>query len=171
MSASRRLANDLVESLISRGENLALAESVTGGELAAAITDIAGSSQIFMGSLVTYSNSSKVALLGLDVAIIERCGVVSDKVALAMAEGARTRLGTVWSVATTGIAGPGPYDGVPAGRVWVAVAGPVSRVEKLELGEIGREQVRNGAVIGALALLTRILREHAGGLGNGSVPQ
>ncbi|NDB08466.1 MAG: damage-inducible protein CinA, partial [Actinobacteria bacterium] len=74
MSASRRLANDLVESLISRGENLALAESVTGGELAAAITDIAGSSQIFMGSLVTYSNSSKVALLGLDAAMIERCG-------------------------------------------------------------------------------------------------
>jgi nicotinamide-nucleotide amidase len=150
----------LVESLISRGENLALAESVTGGELAAAITDIAGSSQIFMGSLVTYSNSSKVALLGLDAAMIERCGVVSYEVVLAMAEGARTRLGTVWS-----------YDGVPAGRVWVAVAGPVSRVEKLELGEIGREQVRNGAVIGALALLTRILREHAGGLGNGSVPQ
>lgn len=154
-----RLASDLVNNFATRGENLSAAESITGGGLAAAITSVAGSSQVFLGSIVSYSNSSKINLLGVDPALIEKFGVVSAEVARSMAEGARSRFNSTWAMATTGIAGPGPFEGVPAGRVWLAVAGPISSSEKLELGEIGREQVRNGAVIGALALLTRILRE------------
>ncbi len=163
MSASGRLASQLIEVLASRSETLAIAESITGGGLSAAVTDVAGSSRVFMGSFVTYSESSKEILVGVSPELIEKFGVVSSEVAIAMAEGVRARLETTWSISTTGIAGPGPYGEVPAGRVWIAVAGPSSRVEKLELGDMGRERVRDGAVIGALALLTRILRELSGG--------
>lgn len=159
MSATVRLAGELIEGLSRRGETLTCAESLTGGALAKSITDVAGASKVFLGSLVTYSNDSKVSLAGLDPIIIERHGAVSSEVAVAMAEGARKRIGSTWSIATTGIAGPGPYKGMPAGLVWIAVAGPYEAFEKLELGDLGRERVRDGAVIGALALITRILRE------------
>lgn len=159
MSASIRLASELLELLASRGETLATAESITGGGLASAITDVAGASKSFMGSLVTYSDIAKVSVAGIEPTLIETFGAVSPEVAIAMAEGAKSRLGTTWSISTTGIAGPGSFSGVPAGRVWLAVAGPIPRVEKLELGDLGRELVRDGAVIGAVALLTRILRE------------
>ncbi|MBM3719817.1 MAG: CinA family protein [Actinobacteria bacterium] len=165
MSASARLASELLELLASRGETISTAESVTGGGLASAITDVAGSSKIFAGSLVTYSDLSKVHLLGIEPDLIAKFGVVSSEVAIAMAEGAKSRLGTTWSISTTGIAGPGSFAGVPAGRVWLAVVGPISRIEKLELGDLGREQVRDGAVIGALALITRILRERSASKG------
>lgn len=152
------IANELLSLLQSRGETLAVAESVTGGAISKAITDVPGSSLVFLGGLVTYATDSKVQLLGIPQATIEEHGVVSEEVAIAMARSVRSRTGSTWSIATTGVAGPGPHHGIPAGVVWIAIAGPQERSERLALGDLGRDQVRSGAVIGALALLSRILR-------------
>lgn len=152
------IASDLIDRLVSRGETLALAESITGGAVATALTDVPGSSQVFLGGIVTYATTAKISLLGIDPKLIEGCGVVSREVAEAMAQAARESFGSTWSIATTGVAGPGPHHGVAAGEVWLAVSGPESQAQHLRLGDLGREQVRSGAVTGALALLSRILR-------------
>ena len=116
-----------------------------------------GSSSVFLGGLITYATDSKVALLGIPRELIDRHGVVSEEVAIEMARSVRERLGSTWGVATTGVAGPGPHHGVPAGQVWIAISGPSEVTERLSLGDIGRDHVRDGAVTGALALLGRIL--------------
>lgn len=108
-----------------RGLTLATAESCTGGRIAAALTSVAGSSASFAGGVVAYSNALKSSLLGVDPVLIEREGAVSEPVALAMARGARERLGADVAVATTGIAGPGGGSAEkPIGLVWVAVDAP-----------------------------------------------
>lgn len=152
------IAQELLATLQSRGETLAVAESVTGGAISKAITDVPGSSAAFLGGLVTYATDSKVKLLGISQATIDDYGVVSEEVAIAMARSVRSQVGSTWSIATTGVAGPGPHHGIPAGVVWIAIAGPQERTERLALGDLGRDQVRGGAVISALALLSRILR-------------
>jgi nicotinamide-nucleotide amidase len=104
---------------------LATAESCTGGLVAAAITDVAGSSDWFERGYVTYSNRAKIEQLGIDPAIIASHGAVSEPTALAMAQGARAASGAQWAVAVTGIAGPaGGSAGKPVGTVWFAWAGP-----------------------------------------------
>lgn len=109
--------------LTERGETVCTAESCTGGLVAKQLTDVAGSSSYFLGGAVTYSNEAKTALLGVDAKLIASFGAVSEEVARSMAAGARTRFGATYSVAITGIAGPG--GGTPAkpvGLVYVAVA-------------------------------------------------
>jgi len=152
MSAQR-----LLSLLHDSHQTLSVAESVTGGAIAKAITDVPGSSSVFLGGLITYATDSKVALLGIPRELIDRHGVVSEEVAIEMARSVRERLGSTWGVATTGVAGPGPHHGVPAGQVWIAISGPSEATERLSLGDIGRDHVRDGAVTGALALLGRIL--------------
>lgn len=152
------IAQEVLDLLAMRGESLSIAESVTGGAIATAITDIPGSSHSFLGGLVTYATESKVALLGIPRALIDRHGVVSEEIATAMARAVRTKMGSTWSIATTGVAGPGPHHGIEAGTVWIAISGPDEAAELLELGDIGRDHVRSGAVAGALTLLSRILR-------------
>jgi len=101
------------------------AESCTGGYLAHRITTVPGSSDYFMGSIIAYDNDLKVSLLNVDKNLLQEYGAVSEKVAVAMAEGARDRLKTDYSIATTGIAGPaGASPGKPVGTVWIAIAGP-----------------------------------------------
>ncbi|MDX1443637.1 MAG: CinA family protein [Gammaproteobacteria bacterium] len=113
------LANALGEALLKQGWMLATAESCTGGAIAAAITDIAGSSQWFERGFVTYSNAAKHEQLGVPAYLIERHGAVSREVAEAMAEGALERSKAVLAVAVTGIAGPdGGSDEKPVGTVW-----------------------------------------------------
>lgn len=152
------IAERLLELLHASGQTLSIAESVTGGAIAKAITDVPGSSSVFLGGLVTYATESKVSLLGISREVIDRHGVVSQEVALEMARSVRAQLGSTWAIATTGVAGPGPHHGIPAGVVWIAISGPSEVTERLALGDIGRDQVRAGAVTGALALLSRILR-------------
>ena len=138
---------------------MAVAESITGGAIAAAFTEIPGASEVFLGGVVAYRNDAKVNLLGIAREVIESEGVVSREVARAMAVGARQRFHATWGIATTGVAGPGPHDGIAAGEVWIAISGPKEEAQHLSLGELGRLEVRGGAVTGALALLSRILRQ------------
>jgi nicotinamide-nucleotide amidase len=90
--------------------------------------------------------------------MIDLYGVVSEEIAIAMARAVRAKVGSTWSIATTGVAGPGRHHGIEAGTVWIAISGPEEATERLALDDIGREQVRSGAVEGSLTLLGRILR-------------
>jgi nicotinamide-nucleotide amidase len=154
------IVKSLIEELSQRSETVAVAESITGGAIAAAITEIPGASKVFRGGMVVYATDSKSSLLGLPPELIASRGVVSREVAIAMADGVRSAFGATWGIATTGVAGPGSHDGVVAGDVWIAVSGPVSEAEHLALGDIGRLEVRGGAVTSALALMSRILGRH-----------
>ena len=121
----RVLAARLGERALARQVMLATAESCTGGLVAGAITDIAGSSGWFERGFVTYSNRAKIDELGVDPEIIERHGAVSGETAKAMAQGARAASGAEWVVAVTGVAGPaGGSPDKPVGTVWFAWAGP-----------------------------------------------
>lgn len=121
------LDNDTLEAVVgrmlaSRGETVATAESCTGGLLASRITDVSGSSAYYLGGAVAYSRESKLMLLGVDPALIEKHGEVSEEVAREMATGARRRFSTTYGAAITGIAGPtGGTEQKPVGTVHVAV--------------------------------------------------
>jgi nicotinamide-nucleotide amidase len=117
------VAAQVLEALAGRGETLATAESLTGGLLAARLTDVPGASRSFVGGVVSYATRVKVAVLEVPEAVVERHGVVSRECAVAMAQGVRTRLGATWGLATTGVAGPDEQDGHPVGTVWIAVSG------------------------------------------------
>ena len=122
--------------LLDRGAMLVTAESCTGGLIAAACTERAGSSEWFERGFVTYSNAAKSELLGVDPALIARHGAVSEEVARAMAEGALARSPACCSVAVTGIAGPGgATPGKPVGTVWLAIGlrGLPTHAERLQL--------------------------------------
>ena len=106
------------------GKTLSAAESCTGGEIAHLITSVAGSSAYFLGSVTSYAISVKEKVLGVPADTIERYGVVSAEVAAAMAEGVRALTGSDYSVATTGLAGPGGDAFNPVGTVWIGVSGP-----------------------------------------------
>jgi len=119
------LAGVVGRRLLERGERLAVAESCTGGRVAAMVTEIAGSSSWFDGGVVAYDNRVKTEVLGVPADLIAAHGAVSEEVARAMAEGIRTRLDTTWGIGLTGIAGPsGGTDDKPVGLVWIAIAGP-----------------------------------------------
>lgn len=150
-----------VHLLAERGETLAVAESLTGGLLAAAIVEIAGVSAVFRGALVVYATDLKSSLAGVPEELLAERGAVDPEVAGALARGARQRCGADWGVGTTGVAGPQPQDGKPVGMVYIAVAGPNgTAVRGLEL-DGNRAAVRDGAVTAALELLTGQLRAAA----------
>ncbi len=152
------LSSAIVESLKSKGESLSIAESITGGALTSEIVSVPGASHILRGSIVAYSVEIKMRELSVPQELIDRAGVVSEEVALAMADGIRARMNTTWSIASTGVAGPGPHHGIAAGTVWLAIVGPDTR-ETVKLALEGdRETVRRGAVESALGVFTRILR-------------
>lgn len=146
------------------GATIATAESCTGGLVAAALTEVPGSSDVVMGGVVSYSNAAKTDLLGVDPALIAAHGAVSEPVAQAMAEGARARLKATLAVAVTGIAGPGGSAAKPEGRVCfgLAQAGRPTRAETVEFGPRGRAAVRAASRDHALALLARALQARAG---------
>jgi nicotinamide-nucleotide amidase len=137
------------------GTRVATAESCTGGMIAAAITDIAGSSDIFDRGFVTYSNTAKVEMLGVSPDTLARTGAVSEATAREMAEGALARSQGGYAVAVTGIAGPGGSEFKPEGRVCfgLAVSGRPTQTETVEFGAIGRDAVRRATTEHALALL------------------
>ncbi|ESW62154.1 MAG: competence damage-inducible protein A [Rhodobacter sp. CACIA14H1] len=141
------------------GAKIATAESCTGGMIAAALTDVAGSSDVFERGFVTYSNAAKTEMLGVPAALIEAHGAVSEEVALAMAEGALRHSQATLAVSVTGIAGPGGSEFKPEGRVCfgLAQAGRESFVETVEFGALGRAEVREATVRHALELLAGAL--------------
>lgn len=121
-SEEGELADEVVVRLLA-GRTVAVAESCTGGMLAARLSDKPGASEHFLGGVVSYSNQSKADLLGVDPALIEREGAVSRDVAEAMADGALARFGSDFAVAVTGIAGPdGGSEEKPVGTVWICAA-------------------------------------------------
>jgi len=116
---TRTLVTELAAALLARGAQMATAESCTGGLIAGACTDIAGSSDWFERGFVSYSNQAKTEMLGVDAALIDAHGAVSEAVALAMARGAVAHSRAQCSVAVTGVAGPGGGSAAkPVGTVW-----------------------------------------------------
>jgi PncC family amidohydrolase len=119
------LAVRLQDTALARGITVGTAESCTGGLIGHALTGIAGSSDYYLGGVISYSNEIKIGLLDVPAEAIERHGAVSAQVAVAMAEGARERLGCDFAVSVTGVAGPtGGTEAKPVGLTYVAAAGP-----------------------------------------------
>jgi nicotinamide-nucleotide amidase len=141
------------------GLTVAVAESCTGGLLAARLTELAGSSDYFNGAVVAYSNDVKVAQAGVSPELIERHGAVSGEVSEALAEGARSQLHADVGVGITGVAGPGGgTEEKPVGLVWFSVAGPgEARLTRSVNLPGGRFDVRDRATTVALHLLRRAL--------------
>lgn len=142
-----------------KGWRLAVAESCTGGMVAAALTDIAGSSDVFDRGFVTYSNAAKQDMLGVRAATLETFGAVSEEVADEMANGAIRRSLADLAVSITGIAGPGGSEFKPEGRVCfgLAVAGRQTQSHTVEFGPLGRSNVRAAACAHALTILGKAL--------------
>ncbi|RZJ39003.1 MAG: CinA family protein [Brevundimonas sp.] len=151
----KALAQQIITAASARGLMIATAESCTGGLVAGALTEIAGSSAVVDRGFVTYSNAAKTALVGVPADLIEANGAVSEPVARAMAAGAVARSDAAVSVAITGIAGPGGgSEEKPVGLVHFAAAGPAGVIHAAHrFGDIGREAVRLESVRVALRLL------------------
>jgi nicotinamide-nucleotide amidase len=141
------------------GLQIATAESCTGGLVAAALTDVAGSSDVFERGFVTYSNAAKVEMLGVLPETLAAHGAVSEAVAREMAQGALVHSAAGLAVSITGIAGPGGSEFKPEGRVCFGVArrGEATWTETVDFGALGRAKVRKAATDQALSLLLRAL--------------
>lgn len=142
-----------------RGLTVGTAESCTGGLLAKLLTDLPGSSSVFRGGVVSYTNGVKAGLLGVPQDLLDRYGAVSPQVAEAMARGAKAALGCDIALSTTGVAGPDADDrGNPIGLVYLGLAwGDQCRVTEFRAGPVERERVRRQAAQTALDLLRRHL--------------
>ncbi|UWQ35000.1 CinA family protein [Leisingera sp. M527] len=141
------------------GLTIATAESCTGGMIAAALTDIPGSSAVVDRGFVTYSNDAKMQMLGVKTETLDAKGAVSEDVAAEMAAGAVTQAGVSLAVSVTGIAGPGGSEFKPEGRVCfgLARAGYPAVTETVNFGAIGRANVRTAARDHALSLLMQAI--------------
>ncbi|MFC8229294.1 CinA family protein [Streptomyces sp. NPDC057287] len=157
-SGAARVLRQLQE----RGETLAVAESLTGGLVAAELTSVPGASRTFRGSVTAYATPLKRDVLGVDGALLAERGAVDPSVAQSMAAGVRRVLGADWGISTTGVAGPEPQDGKPVGTVFIAVSGPgdVRKVTELRLNG-GRADIRKESVRSLLELLSGELGENA----------
>ncbi len=164
-------AQQVVAELTARGQHVAVAESLTGGLLAAALASVPGASVVFRGAIVAYATDLKASLLGVDQAVLDSRGAVSAETAQAMAEGVRGRLGATFGLATTGVAGPDPAEGKPVGTVYIAAtrgdSSPGARqtgerdehiIRRLQLAG-SRNDIRGQTVTEALALLLVMMRE------------
>ena len=149
-------ARSIIETLKSSGQTVVVAESLTGGGVGFALTQVPGSSEVFLGGVISYTSEVKMKELGVKQSTLEKYTVVSEEVAIEMAEGAREKFGSTWAIATTGIAGPGDYKGIREGTVWIAIRGPVNQTLLLTL-DSGRDGVRQGAMSSAIGTFARIL--------------
>ncbi|OLE23270.1 MAG: competence protein [Catenulispora sp. 13_1_20CM_3_70_7] len=146
-------ARDLVQRATAAGRTLAVAESLTGGLVAASVTAVPGASAVFRGSVTAYATGAKSSILGVDAGLLARAGAVDAEVARQMAAGVRRLFGADIGLATTGVAGPTEQDGKPVGLVYVACffgdASPVAVELRLD-GD--REAIRTETVFQTLAL-------------------
>jgi nicotinamide-nucleotide amidase len=160
-SATRALSRSLLDLCRMRKLTIATAESCTGGLVAAALTDIPGSSDVIDRGFVTYSNEAKQDMLGVDPVTIATFGAVSKETATAMAFGALERADVNLAIAITGIAGPGgAMPGKPVGLVHLAAASRDGRIAHREcrFGAVGRSNVRQQSVVEALKMLIEMAR-------------
>jgi nicotinamide-nucleotide amidase len=168
-----RTAQRVLELLAERGQSVAVAESLTGGMVAARLTAVAGASRGFRGSVTVYATDLKRDVLGVDGDLLAERGAVDAEVARQMAQGVRRALGADWGISTTGVAGPDEQDGQAVGTVFVAAAGPHGgEPAVLPLhAQGGREDIRRASSDAVLGLLTEQLTaeraaddtEHDGG--------
>ena len=154
-----RVASALLQSATERGVTLAIAESLTGGQVASSLVEVPGASRVLVGAVVAYATRIKAQVLGVDAAHLELTGPVDRDVALQMAHGVRRLLGADLGLATTGVAGPGPADGHPAGTVHVAVVAPWGQRHR-ELHLSGdRSQIRRATVMEVCELAIGFLQK------------
>ena len=154
----------VVAALRQRGATVAVAESLTGGLVTAALTSIPGASEVVRGGVVVYATDLKATLAAVPPDVLDRDGPVAPSTAAAMARGVRRVCGATYGVATTGVAGPDGQGGHPPGTVYVAVAsGSAVRIDSARPeGEVGdRDAVRRRAVGMALGLLFEVLQDDA----------
>jgi nicotinamide-nucleotide amidase len=153
------LARRIIALLAERQLSVAVAESLTGGLVCAALTAVPGASMVFRGGVIAYATELKAGLLGVPASLLDDRGAVHPDIAEAMAAGARARLAAEVAVATTGVAGPDPADGKPPGTVHIAVsAGTRGAVRSLALAG-GRDEIRGQTVAQCLSLLWAVLTE------------
>lgn len=155
--------SDLLDRAKAQGVMIATAESCTGGLVAAALTDIPGSSAVVERGFVTYTNTAKQEMLGVHADTLKAHGAVSEQVAREMAEGALRHSQAQLAVSITGIAGPGGSEHKPEGRVCFGLAtdNQPTRAETVEFGALGRDNVRQAARDHALQLLMTGLSQTA----------
>lgn len=152
------VAKSVVKKLSKIRKSLSVAESITGGGLASALTDIPGASKVFIGGVIAYSGQVKINELSISKADLLKYGAVSEEIALAMAQGCLKKFKTDYALATTGVAGPGSDNGVKAGTAWVGVAGKGESFA-IALSLTGtREIIRHATITSALAALERTLK-------------
>ncbi len=152
------IAQSVVKKLTKKKATLCVAESITGGGLAAAITDVAGSSKVFMGGVIAYDDAIKISELNVDAKTLKKFTAVSEEVAKEMAAGALKKFKTDYAIATTGVAGPGKAYGQKGGTVWVAIASK-KEVFAIALSLSGsRDLIRHATIESALASFERILK-------------
>ena len=149
------VAEKLVELYKSSGKTCATAESCTGGGIGAAITSVAGSSEVFLGGIISYANEVKRDVLGVAAQVLDEYGAVSSETAAQMAEGARRLTKADVAVAVTGIAGPGGGSAEkPVGLVWFGLATADGVRTEKAIFPGNREKVRSATVTHALGMLT-----------------
>lgn len=151
------VVGDVVARLTALGQTVGCAESLTGGLVVARLVDVPGASAVVRGGVVAYATDLKASVLGVDADLLDRQGAVDGEVARQLAHGARRVLGADWGLATTGVAGPEPQDGMPVGCVFVAVAGPGDTVVERHDLQGDRARVRAATVDVVLSLLARCL--------------
>jgi nicotinamide-nucleotide amidase len=136
----KALALEIASLLTPRGQTVAVAESTTGGLISAALLWVPGASRYYAGGGVTYTLNSRTVLGGVDSAAYENYQGTTPEMLLQLAEAMRNRLGAIWCIAESGLAGPTPgRSGAPPGRTTVAIAGPETRSEVFETGSDDRE--------------------------------
>lgn len=155
LSLQRKIADILLKS----SSTLSVAESCTGGMISHIVTSISGASAYYLGAVCSYAIAIKEKVLGVAPEIIRQNGVVSREVAEAMAEGVRKLMGSTYSIATTGLAGPGGDEFNPEGTVWIAVSGPKGSISRKKIMQGDRAQNIVSFTHEALLLLYEYLRD------------
>jgi PncC family amidohydrolase len=160
LEALADIAREVVELADAKNISIGTAESCTGGMVAAALTSVPGSSEVFKGAVVSYANEVKVALLDVKSETLYKEGAVSEKVALEMARGARKALFVDYAVSITGVAGPGGGSArKPVGTVWIAVVGNKEERAMLHRFTGTREQIRVASTEAALQKLQLFIQD------------
>jgi len=150
------LCSEVLQAL--RGKTLVTAESLTGGGIGAALTAVSGSSAVYKGGIISYTNEVKHRILGVPQEILDTCGAVSEPTARAMAEGVRRVLEADVAVSVTGLAGPGGDEfGNPVGTVFIGYADGSTTVVRKYRFDGGREDVRRQTIEAALRLVLEML--------------